>query len=79
MSELDIKHCTTCGAFKQMREFSRRKKSPDGRQHACKACDKVYAADYRKENPERIAALAAKHKARISAERAALRATKGSA
>lgn len=73
MSALDAKRCPKCGETKTLRDFSMRSNAPDGRQPHCKACDKLYAAQYRANNPARIKALREKHAARIAAERRAAR------
>jgi len=45
-----MKQCTKCKETKQLTEFSRSKKSKDGRHSHCKSC----RSDYRKRNKEKI-------------------------
>lgn len=51
-----MKICTRCGEGKDRSLFSRRARSPDGLQPACKACVAHYDAGYRELNKERILA-----------------------
>ncbi|MYM34879.1 hypothetical protein GTP38_11065 [Duganella sp. FT94W] len=49
-----VKCCTKCGAVKRLAEFAKSKKSRDGRQPQCKACDAQYQAAYRAKHKEDI-------------------------
>ncbi len=64
-----MKTCSKCKEEKSVEDFSKNKKSPDGLQYSCKACQKVYDRElyqanrgevlakrkvYRKENREKI-------------------------
>lgn len=51
-----MKICTRCGEGKDRSLFSRRARSPDGLQPACKTCVAEYDAAYRARNKEQIAA-----------------------
>ena len=43
-----MKKCATCGCVKEDDEYFKRSSSSDGLQRSCKACTKVYYAEYRK-------------------------------
>ena len=47
-----MKTCTKCGVEKALTEFYRKAASPDGHQHACKACANESVAKWRAANPE---------------------------
>ena len=41
------KKCTHCGEIKSLNNFSKDKKSKDGKRWMCKVCDKIYRTAYR--------------------------------
>jgi 5-methylcytosine-specific restriction endonuclease McrA len=49
-----VKVCTKCKTEKPLAEFSKRKKSALGINHACRGCCKDYADDYRNRNRARL-------------------------
>ena len=53
------KYCGGCHFFKPKSEFNKRKASHDGLAHRCRACQKKYAAWYRKRYPRTPEQLAA--------------------
>lgn len=60
MKATPVKKCTKCGEEKQLTEFCRQRKSPDGLRYQCKACAYEYhrqwnaAHPWAKAHPEKI-------------------------
>ena len=47
-----LKYCYKCSTDKETTEFSKSSRAKDGLQTACKACNKIYNAKFRKERPD---------------------------
>lgn len=43
---MTVKDCSKCGLTKDLAEFNRRSRSPDGRRGDCRACQAVYSKHY---------------------------------
>lgn len=56
--DMTHKICRRCGESKEVSQFSRRMKSPDGLQDRCRQCNTEQARENYRANPERYAKLA---------------------
>lgn len=50
----NLKRCSKCKEYKDKTSFGKKKKSPDGLDYWCKACNSLYATKKYKENAEEI-------------------------
>jgi 5-methylcytosine-specific restriction endonuclease McrA len=58
----ELKICSKCKELKSLNRFSKRLHSKDGLQAQCKECQKKYANDYRRNNPEKTKAIQQKYR-----------------
>jgi hypothetical protein len=60
----NLKTCSKCNILKDLCEFRKKKKDKRSKKLFCycKACDKIVSAEYRKNNPNRLAASAEYHR-----------------
>lgn len=69
-----MKTCTKCGITKNLDEFSKSKRTDDGRRYDCRTCNSAANVIYRENNRRSLAASYAiywdKNKSRLQAERA---------
>lgn len=49
-----MKKCSTCHKIKQLDEFSKNKRNPDGLKYSCKICLRAKYRDYYKRNKEQV-------------------------
>lgn len=49
-----MKKCRTCEEVKELTDFPRHRRAPDGRSNLCKVCDKERASAYRAANSARV-------------------------
>lgn len=56
MTDAPSKACTRCTTVKPLEGFPRDKRRSDGRESRCKTCQAEYSAEYRANNPGKIAA-----------------------
>ena len=52
MESIQLKTCSKCKLEKPLNEFSKHKGKPDGHRYACKNCEKIPAAKWRRTNSE---------------------------
>lgn len=60
---MNHKTCNKCGEVKAVAEFGKDASGSDGLRSQCRSCRNIANADYRKANPEKIKAKAAKYRA----------------
>lgn len=56
-----MKHCNTCDTTKELSEFHKHSKSPDGYKNTCKICRNALNKEYRKRNKEKVKAYHKEH------------------